>query len=94
MVYVDSAKIRYRGRFKMSHMLADTVEELTEMAEKIGMKPEWFQPVPVPHFDLCQSNRAKAVKLGAKEIDWRETAVIVRRQRRSIYERSVLRHPR
>jgi hypothetical protein len=81
MTYVDKGKIPYRGRMKMSHMLADSVGELMEMAEKVGLKPEWFQPYPVPHFDLCQTKRKMALDFGAKEIGWRETALLVRRLR-------------
>lgn len=49
-------------------MWADTEEELHEMADKIGLKREWFQPYPehsIPHYDLVPSRRLRAIKLGA-----------------------------
>jgi hypothetical protein len=58
---------------KWCHMFADTLEELHAMAEKIGMKREWFQEHPrFPHYDLVPPRRAKAVALGAKEKDTRD----------------------
>ncbi len=36
-VYVDDMKVKY-GRMIMCHMVADTINELHEMADKIGIK--------------------------------------------------------
>lgn len=64
-VYIDTARIPYRGML-MSHMLADSLDELHAMARSIGMKPEWFQAnASTPHYDVCQAKRAQAIKLGA-----------------------------
>ena len=50
----------------MSHMMADTLDELHAMAATLGLKREWFQDHPRhPHYDICQSKRAQAIKLGA-----------------------------
>ncbi len=83
-VYVDDmwrTKMgQYRG-MKMSHMVADTLEELHEMAGKIGVQRKWFQEPPKvshPHYDICFAMREKAVGFGAKEITMREMVVIVR----------------
>ena len=67
-VYVDGAENQF-GRMKMCHMLADTVVELHEMADRIGLKREWFQPLSRPHYDLSKTRRALAVKAGAIEVD-------------------------
>jgi hypothetical protein len=80
MVYVDKAQNAY-GRMKMSHMLADTVEELHAMADKIGIKRKWFQPKSTPHYDICQSKRALAMENGAKEIDRLGVVEIIRKYR-------------
>jgi len=67
------------------HMMADTVEELHEMADKIGLKRSWFQPKSVPHYDLTVSVRRKAVKAGAKEISFRQEGEIIRTLRKNSF---------
>jgi len=81
-VYVDFGKIPY-GRMLMSHMLADSEEELLAMADTIGVARKWIQrPKGKPvHFDICQSKRALAVKNGAREIGRREFVELMRKQR-------------
>lgn len=52
------------------HMYADTLEELHEMAAKIGMRREWFQDKPsLAHYDLTPPKRAQAIKAGAQSVD-------------------------
>lgn len=70
-IYVDNMDAKY-GRMKMCHMFADSTRELLEMAEKIGVQRKWLQHAGTikEHFDICQSKKAKAVALGAKEIDY------------------------
>lgn len=72
MIYVDDMNAPYRGMI-MSHMMADTKEELLEMADKIGVNKKWIQypDTPEEHFDICLSMKAKALKLGAKQVTWR-----------------------
>ena len=79
-VYVDKAKSPY-GRMLMSHMLADSIEELFDMADAIGVKRKWFQDKSVPHFDVCQAKKSLALKKGAIEVDNRELVEIMRRLR-------------
>lgn len=67
-VYVDAAIWSY-GRMKMCHMLADSVEDLHLMADKIGVARKWFQNDRYPHYDICKSKRELAISLGAIEID-------------------------
>lgn len=70
-VYVDGARNSY-GRMVMCHMLADTPDELFAMADKIGVDRRHFQRrASAPHFDICKSKRAIAVKHGAIEVDRR-----------------------
>jgi hypothetical protein len=76
-VYVDSGKIEYR-RMKMCHMIADTVEELHEMADKIGVKRQWFQNESTPHYDICQSKRELAISYGAIEADRKKVVELIR----------------
>lgn len=73
MVYVDDYKGRYRGMI-MSHMMADTEEELDAMADRLGLLRTWKQKHPLrpPHYDLSQSKRAEAIRQGAREVTARE----------------------
>ncbi len=62
-----------RGRtVRNCHLVADTEQELHDFAAKIGMKRAWFQAGRVPHYDLTESRRARAVSMGAREITRRE----------------------
>lgn len=81
-VYVDSMRARY-GRMVMCHMLADTIDELHEMADRIGVHRKWFQKrASTPHYDICLSKRALAVEYGAIEVGRRQLVSVIRRLRR------------
>lgn len=82
MVYVDDMRAKF-GRMVMCHMIADTTEELLEMADKIGIDQKWVQCVGTykEHFDICLSKRAKAVKLGAVQIDRKQLVEIIKRRK-------------
>lgn len=77
MVYVDDMEHGY-GRMLMFHMLADTDQELRDMARKIGVHQAHHQG---DHFDICKSKRAEAVKHGAVEITQRQAAAMRARRR-------------
>lgn len=78
-VYVDAAIWPY-GRMTMCHMLADNLEDLHAMADKIGVARRWFQNKPeFPHYDICKAKRAMAVQIGAVEIDRRQFVALVKR---------------
>lgn len=68
------------GRMKMSHMIADTEEELHLMASKIGVALRWYQN---GHYDVCMSMRTKAIKLGAVEVTYRQLGWMIKEQKRS-----------
>lgn len=71
-VYVDDMYLRPMGQYKqmkMSHMIADTEEELHHMAKKIGLKRKWFQG---DHYDVSLLKREKALRNGAISITLRE----------------------
>ncbi|KKM93545.1 hypothetical protein LCGC14_1207360 [marine sediment metagenome] len=70
-VYVDNARIPF-GRMLMSHMMADTLDELHEMAVKLGLR-RWFQDHPgSQHYDLSVSKREEAISRGAVAVSSRE----------------------
>jgi len=77
-VYVDKPIYKYR-RMIMCHMLADTIDELHNMADKIGINRKWFQSqASSPHYDICKTKREQAVKFGAIEVDRRSLIKIIR----------------
>lgn len=80
-VYVDRARNRF-GRMVMCHMIADTEDELHVMATAIGMRCEWFQPRSFPHYDVSLTRRARAVALGAVEVNRRQLALLMRAMRK------------
>lgn len=71
-VYVDNmyqSSMGSYGRMKMSHMIADTEQELHQMADKIGVARKWFQG---DHYDIAMSKRKIAVENGAVELTMRD----------------------
>ncbi len=70
MVYVDDL-IDWGWRLGPScHLIADSEEELHEFAKRIGMRRSWFQfHGRLPHYDLTEKRRAKALELGAVQLD-------------------------
>lgn len=77
MVYVDNFDIPWRGMI-MSHMIADSTEELLEMVDKIGVQRKWIQDAGTPreHFDIALGKKHLAIQHGAKLIGMRELAKI------------------
>ena len=73
-VYVDDMRAPF-GRMIMCHMMADTLDELHAMADRIGVARKWLQAVRSGvHYDIALSKRALAVEAGAIEITMREMA--------------------
>ena len=70
-VYVDNLCDWGWHRGPSCHLIADSVSELIEFAESIGLRPEWFQQKSSPHFDLTAASRRQAVLRGAVELDRR-----------------------
>lgn len=99
-VYVDNmgmpAKVGgLSGRW--SHLTADTEDELHEFAERLGLKREWFQtcrkwcgvpgdPCVHWHYDVVQTKRRQAIKLGALAIDLREMGALLSARRDDLAE--------
>lgn len=75
-VYVDDhyrySTSEFRG-MRMSHMIADTDEELEAMARKLNLRPEWKHD---DHYDVSHSKRLEARKLGALYIDVKSCAIM------------------
>lgn len=74
-VYVDTLLHFGWSKGPSCHMIADTLDELHVMADKIGLKRSWFQNKPTelcPHYDLVASKRKLAVQNGATELERKE----------------------
>lgn len=66
-VYVDDVRHPY-GRMIMCHMWADTLGELLQMADRIGVQRKWIQAPPKAswvHFDISLVKKAAAIQAGA-----------------------------
>lgn len=63
----------------MCHMMADTKEELLQMARKIGVNVKWIQAEGTwrEHFDVCLSKKALALANGAIEMDTKELVALM-----------------
>lgn len=81
-VYVDDFETPY-GRMRMSHMLADSDEELHAMADRIGVARRWWQSpekTSGSHYDIALSKKALALRAGAVAITARQAAMMNRRR--------------
>ena len=63
------------------HLIADSLTGLHSFAVRLGLKTSWFQKNTIPHYDLTANKRRLAVKLGAIEIDKKQFAELLRKQR-------------
>lgn len=61
-VYVDGEP---KGRVRFTHMVADTPEELEEMAEAIGNVGELRGSGWMAHYAITAEQRSMAIELGA-----------------------------
>ena len=84
-VYVDwliNYGWKLRGHTTPScHLTADTLTELHDFAQQIGLKREWFQQGSLPHYDLTPRRREAAVRLGAVELTRQNLREVYRRLR-------------
>lgn len=84
-VYVDNMKADYypkhrpKRKYVMSHMIADTDDELHAMAVRIGVARRWFQKGD--HYDVTQSSKALALTYGAVQITWRVCSCMIMNRR-------------
>lgn len=80
-VYVDDMYLYPIGEFrnmKMSHMIADTTDELLAMVDKIGVARKWIQYPGrhKEHFDIAISKRTLALRHGAIAISYPQCAAM------------------
>lgn len=83
-VYVDSERIKWRGR-EWCHLVADDLDELHAFASSLGLKRAWFQNKrSCPHYDITMPKKQKALTLGACELDRHEMSKKIREIRQSL----------
>ena len=88
-VYIDDmyrSTIGRLGRMSMSHMMADTRNELLAMADRIGMRRAWLQHPDAgrdrAHFDVSLERRKRAIAFGAIPVTRRDLVRIIHRWRK------------
>jgi len=85
MVYIDklhSCQPTKRWRYtRACHLFADTIEELHEFANLIGLRRGWFEDKNPPHYDLTVNKRRAALRDGAIEITDRQVVELCRLRR-------------
>ncbi len=80
MIYVDELQERrVFGHIYWCHLLADSIRELHEFAEAIGLKVKWYQAGSCPHYDITAGKRGMAVKHGAKEVRGDELLKVIKK---------------
>jgi hypothetical protein len=82
-VYVDTMKAKYRGMI-MCHMVADTIEELHNMAMVLGLRKYFQSQAKYPHYDISFTKKAEAMKLGAIEVTQKELLLKAKKLKSSI----------
>lgn len=94
-VYVDDAIHPWRGR-KWAHLFCEDLDRLHEFAVRLGLKRAWFQLPPKaswPHYDVTDTMRLKALRMGAVAVDRKEFVLIARRILRSYTASRQAHHP-
>lgn len=81
-VYVDEMRAPF-GRMIMCHMLADSTEELLEIATRIGVNHKWLQKAGTPyeHFDISLSKRQLAIEHGARIVTTNELVRVIQEKK-------------
>lgn len=85
-VYVDDMyrhPIGRLGRMRMSHLVADTREELFACVDAIGVRRRWIQHAGSwrEHFDIAMVKRLAAIEWGAVAVSYRVSTIMRMRLR-------------
>ncbi len=93
MVYVDSlfhwSAVRSPMLKKIGsiwcHLTADSELELVDFAQRLGRHPAWLQNPGTYrfHFDLCPTERSRALELGALPVSRKEMVALMKRRHNS-----------
>lgn len=85
-IFVDDARIPAKvGRLnrRWSHLSVlpwtyESIRALHDFAQKIGLNRAWFQKGTLPHYDVTDALRERAIKAGAIDVTWRQMAEMTR----------------
>jgi hypothetical protein len=85
MVYVDEIRACKKSKRwpynRSAHLVADTVEQLHEFAARLGLRRSWFQDRPgLPHYDVTEGMRWKAIRMGAVAITNKELVGMIKKE--------------
>ena len=70
MIYLHNTVLPFRKYKETYHMVSDdSLIELYEFAQKIGLKKSWFQDKTIPHYDIFGNKIQLALSNGAIIID-------------------------
>lgn len=88
-VYVDDMRMAARvGRLtaRWSHLVADSDDELHAFAAQLGLRRSWaqYEGTWKSHYDVTESKRRQAIRLGARPIAYGgpESISLVQRRRK------------
>lgn len=78
--YVDDAFILYKGKLRC-HMTADSIEELHQFAQSIGVKRCWFHSSAkrYPHYDITDVQRDFAIANGCIPVNQYELVPLAKK---------------
>jgi len=84
-VYVDDLKSCLKNKKwlhdQSAHLVADSIEELHDFARRLELFRSWFQNRPMPHYDVTEGMRWKAIRQGAIAITHRELVGMIRKDK-------------
>ena len=83
MIYVDDMRAKF-GRMLLSHLFADTDDELHAMAARIGVARKWHRAPPhasTSHYDIAEGKRDLAIAAGARPVSWRQFGLMCKGRR-------------
>lgn len=85
---LDHGWILRGHQVRSCHLFSDELDlqELHELARRIGCRPEWFQDKALPHYDLTLVRRQEAIGAGAVPVTRREAVEIWKRRRARVDE--------
>ena len=88
MLCVDDLRLPL-GRMLMSHLIADSPEELRQAVDRLGLRRKYIQYPGTwkEHLDVSRSKRAQAIReLGARQVSAREMALMLQARREAEQE--------